>query len=127
MLLFIDRSECIFWPVLRDDLHVERTRCGNASPDAGKDDLVNIRDFDEHWLFRDEDKLVKHEEIALYGFQVCFETRMTISATSYKILASDSSNEDEKRACLWKLPALIIFFFDNARKTLDTTSKVGFL
>jgi len=71
--------------VFRDDLHVERARSGDASPDAGKDDLMNIGNFDEHWLFRDEeDELVKHEEIALYSFQICFETRMTISAASVR-------------------------------------------
>lgn len=92
MLLFVDGRECVFGPVLRDDLHVECPRGGDAGPDAGKDDLMDIGDFDEHWLFRDEeDELVEHEEIALYGFQVCFEARKPISAASYRILASDDS------------------------------------
>jgi hypothetical protein len=47
--------------------------------------LVDIGDFDQHRLFRDEeDELVEHEEVALYGFQVCFEARMPISAAPYK-------------------------------------------
>jgi len=37
--------------VLRDDLHVERARGGNASADPGKDNLVDIGDFDKHGLF----------------------------------------------------------------------------
>ena len=70
---------------------MKSTCSGNASHDAGNDDLMNIGDFNEHWLFRDEeDELVKHEEIALYGCQVCFEARMPISAASYKLLISDS-------------------------------------
>ena len=90
MLLFVDGCECVLGPVFRDNLHVERTRGGDAGPDAGKDDLMNIGDFDEHWLFRDEeDEFVKHKEIALYCFQVCLEARMPISAASYKILASE--------------------------------------
>ena len=92
MLLFVDGRKCVFGPMLRDDLHVECARGGNAGPDAGKDDLVDIGDFDEHRLFRDEeDELVKHEEVALYSFQVCFEARVPISATSYKISVSDDS------------------------------------
>lgn len=91
MLLFVDGRECVLGPVFRDDLHVERTRGGDAGPDAGKDDLMNIGDFDEHWLFRDEeDELVKHEEIPLYGFQVCFEAWKPISAASYETLVPDS-------------------------------------
>ena len=62
----------------------------------------------------------------MYGFQICFEARMPISTASYSILVSDGSYEDARKAHLWKLPALIIFFFDRARNTLDTTSKVGF-
>ena len=33
--------------------------------------------------------------------------------------------KDATRTCLWKLPALGIFFLDNARKTPDPTSNVG--
>ena len=51
MFLFVDGRECVFGPQLRDDLHVERARGGDAGPDAGKDDLVDIGDFDEHRLF----------------------------------------------------------------------------
>jgi len=70
---------------------VMKSTCGgDAGPNVGKDNLMNIGDFDEHWLFRDEeDEVVKYEEITLYGFQVCFEARMPILATSYKILVSD--------------------------------------
>ena len=95
MLLLVNGRERVLGPVFRDDLHVERTRSGDAGPYAGKDDLMNIGDFDEHWLFRDEeDELVKHEEIALHGFQVCFEARKAISAASYKILVSDNFKEE---------------------------------
>ena len=33
--------------MFRDDLHVECMCCGDASPNAGKYDLMNIGDFNE--------------------------------------------------------------------------------
>lgn len=50
VLLLVDRRERVFGSVLRDDLHVERARGGDAGSKAGKDDLVDIGDFDEHGL-----------------------------------------------------------------------------
>ena len=85
VLLFIDRRECVLGAVLRDDLHVERARGGNARPNAGKDDLMDVGDFDEHRLLgNEEDEFFEHEEIALDGFQVGLETGMPISAEKKK-------------------------------------------
>jgi len=54
---------------------------GDARPNAGKDDLMDVRDFDEHRLLGDEkDEFFEHEEIALDSFQVGLETGMPISA-----------------------------------------------
>ena len=81
MLLLVDRRERVLWTVLRDDLHVERARGGNARPEAREDDLVNIGDLDEHGLLGDEEYVfLEHEEIALYRFQIRFEPRVPRSA-----------------------------------------------
>ena len=81
MLLFVDRGERVLWAVLRDDLHVERPCGGDARSKAGEDDLVDIGDFDEHRLLGDEeDVFLEHEEVALYGFQICFESWEPVSA-----------------------------------------------
>ena len=90
MLLLVDRRERVLGPELRDDLHIERARGGDAGADAGKDDLMNVGDFDEHGLFRDEeDEFFEHEEIALDGFQVCLQARMPISTAMYTTSDSD--------------------------------------
>jgi hypothetical protein len=81
VLLFIDRRERIFGPMFRDDLHIKRAGSGNASPNARKDDLMDVGDFYEHRLLRDEkNEFFEHEEIALNSFQVGFETGVPIPA-----------------------------------------------
>jgi hypothetical protein len=52
--------------------------------------LMDVGDFDEHGLFRDEeDGLFEHEKIALDSFQVCLEARMPISTAMYRTSDSD--------------------------------------
>jgi hypothetical protein len=51
---------------------------------------------------------------------------MPISTDVQNVRLGRVSLKGENRTYLWKLPVLMIFFFDNARKTLETTSKVGF-
>ena len=81
MLLLVDRCEGVLWTVLRDDLHVERPRGGDACSETREDDLVDIGNFDEHRLLRDEkDVFLEHEEVALNGFQIRFEPWMPASA-----------------------------------------------
>ena len=81
MLFLVDRRERVLWTVLRDDLHVERARGGDARPETGKDNLVDIGDLDEHGLLGDEEDIfLEHEEVTLYGFQIRFEPRVPRSA-----------------------------------------------
>jgi hypothetical protein len=74
-------------------------------------------------LFGDEEDVTfEEEEVALNGFEVSFETWVSVSARGslechFQLI--------EGWTDLWKLPEPIIFLPANARKTLDTTSYVG--
>jgi len=45
VLLFVNGCECVLGPVFCDDLHVERTRGGDAGPSARKDNLDKYQRF----------------------------------------------------------------------------------
>ena len=67
--------------MLRDYLHVERPRSGDARAEAGEYDLVDIGDFDEHRLLGDEEYIfLEHKEVALHSFQIRFEPRVPVAA-----------------------------------------------
>ena len=87
--------------------------------------MVNIRELDKRRLFGDEeDVFLEHEEVTLDRLEVGFDTWVAITAVRCKSLDHHSRSEG-MRTHLWKLPEPIIFFFERARKTPDTTSNVG--
>jgi len=51
VFFLVDRREHVFGPMFRDGLHAKRVCCGDVSADAGKHDLMDVVDFDQHGLF----------------------------------------------------------------------------
>ena len=85
---------------------------------------MDVANLDQSRLFGDEEDITfKEEEIALNGFEIGFETWMSVSAG--RDLGLHLLRKMKIETHLWKLPEPMIFLPANARKTLDTTSYVG--
>jgi hypothetical protein len=76
-------------------------------------------------LGHEEDVFLEHKEIALYGFEISLDASMTIATMIMIPRESSLSRKGQRIPYLWKLPMPMIFFFESARNTLETTSKVG--
>ena len=85
---------------------------------------MDIGELNERWLLRDKENVfLEQEEVALHSLQVGFDARVAITAR-ISPFGEKLGNEGAVYMVtyLWKLPAPMIFFFDNARKTPETTS-----
>jgi hypothetical protein len=78
----VDGSKIVFWTTLDHDLKVESSSCRGFRnvTYTGEDHLVDVVNLDKSRLFGvEEDITIKEEEIVLNGFEMGFETRVSVS------------------------------------------------
>jgi hypothetical protein len=86
---------------------------------------MNISKLDKAGLLGDkEDVFFEKKKVPLYGFEVGFDARVAVPTGQHDMYLAQPKASDPP-AYLWKLPEPMIFLFARARKTPDTTSKVG--
>ena len=83
MFIPIDRRKVVFWSTFGDYFEVKGSpgRSSCTGTHTGENHLVDVANLDQSGLFGDkEDVTLKKEEIALNGFEVGFETWVSVSA-----------------------------------------------
>jgi hypothetical protein len=82
MLFLINRSKCVLRSALCNDFQVKRAGrcCAHADANAREDALMNIGNLDKGRLLGyKEDVFLKHEQVALNGFQIGLDARMSFA------------------------------------------------